>query len=226
MAKASQLITQEEHAAIEAAIQQAETGTSGEIIPVLVSRCSHYSYASYLFGFFTSLIIFIFCWFFFQSLYVDAGSWGNSHTLNVRLSLLLLIMMIAFVWGGALAAFFPRLKLLFVTHRDMQAEVKRRAEEAFFHYGARKTRAATGVVIFVALFEQMVRVQGDSAISEKLTQQDWDAVRDVILQGIQENKVAEGFIQGIKKSGELLRQHFPLEGEASNDLPNNFYIID
>ncbi len=41
-----------------------------------------------------------------------------------------------------------------------------------------------GVLIYLSLFEHRVRVLADDAIQDKVSQSDWEAVRDLIIAGI------------------------------------------
>ncbi len=72
----------------------------------------------------------------------------------------------------------------------------------------------------------MVRILGDDAISNKLSQDDWQEICDIIINGCKTNKVVPGMIDGITMSGRLLGKHFPIEKGDVNELPNELITID
>ena len=107
----------------------------------------------------------------------------------------------------------------------MREEVERRALEAFQRNRVRTTAGGTGVLIYVSLYEHMVRVVGDDATAF-ITQQDWEAVCDLVVQGMKSGRAAEGLAQAIHKAGELLARHCPLQPDDVNELTNELVLID
>ena len=96
----------------------------------------------------------------------------------------------------------------------------------FHRFQVRKTEAGTGILIYVSLYERMVRVQGDDTISAKMDQSDWDAVLDTVIDGLKADRASQGIAQGILKSGELLSHHFPIQPGDVNEIGNDLRIID
>jgi putative membrane protein len=90
----------------------------------------------------------------------------------------------------------------------------------------RKTQEGTGILIYISLHERMVRILGDDSISAKLTQDDWNGVRDTIIEGIRSKRPADGLKEAILKCGELLAQHFPIRPDDANELSNEIHIVD
>ena len=108
----------------------------------------------------------------------------------------------------------------------MREEVGRKALEAFHQFRIRGTQGATGVLIYVSLYEHNVRVLGDEAISEKLKQQDWDDVCNLVVEGMKSKQPAEKLVEAIEICGQLLAEHFPIEEDDQNELPNKLQLID
>ena len=108
----------------------------------------------------------------------------------------------------------------------MKEEVEKAAAEAFQKFRLRRTQSATGVLIYISLYERMVRVMGDDAISAKLEQKDWADVCVIILKGFKEKQVAESFKTAILKCGSLLETHFAIQPGDKDELSNELRIID
>jgi len=108
----------------------------------------------------------------------------------------------------------------------MREEVERRAAEAFQKFRVRGTSGATGILIYVSIYERMVRVMGDDSISAKLDQGAWDEVCRIAMDGLKSGQPAQGLKNAIAKSGELLSKHFPIEPGDENELANELRIID
>jgi len=71
-----------------------------------------------------------------------------------------------------------------------------------------------------------VHVVGDDTINAKLTQDDWQALCDTIIDGFKSGKPEEGMRNGILRCGEMLAQHFPIQAGDTNELSNTLHLID
>ena len=135
-------------------------------------------------------------------------------------------MFVGFVVGSWLAGVFPILCLAFIPRREMVEEVEKRAHEVFSRERVRGTAGSTGILIYVSLYEHMVRVLPDNAIVDKIEQNQWDAVRDLIVDGIKQNRADDGLCQAVLMCGKLLTKHFPRELDDANELHNELRIVD
>jgi putative membrane protein len=226
MKPASQFFSEDERRSIASAVAEAERKTSGEIVPVVAAASGRYDRAEDLSGVVVALAALALAWILFQDVRPVRGDWASGPVLALGLVPLLLIAAGGFILGTAAATLQPVLRLPFVTEREMRAEVERSAAEAFHRFRVRKTAGATGILLYVSLYERMVRVLGDDAISEKLDQKEWDAVRDLIIEGIRAGRAAEGLSRAILRSGELLGLHFPIRPGDVNEIRNELRFID
>ncbi len=224
MKKASHSLTTAQIQELEAAITSAEHNTSGEIVPVIATCSSHYHHANMMVGFVFSLIVFVALW--CMTEIKPSNTWAGEHVLSVSLPIFLLAEIVAFIFGVLLAGLIPHLKLLFISQKEMKLEVTRAAREAFFNLHVAKTRANTGIVIYISLFEHIVCVQGDSAISEKLSQDDWRHIKDLVINDIKKNKLTDGLKKAILEIGTMLSEHFPSASDNPNELHNKVYLLD
>ncbi len=208
------------------ALGDAERRTSGEIVPVVCVASGRYDRAEDLVGVVVSLGTLGVFWYLFQGVDPGGGEWSAGPTVALGYWWVALIVLAGFALGAVLATYFPALRLPFIPRSEMEAEVERRAAEAFSEFRVATTVGATGVLIFISIFEHAVVVRGDDAIGEKLAQEDWNGVRDVILGGIRTGKPADGLEAGIRKCGELLARHFPIEADDVDELRNEVRFLD
>lgn len=225
MRRATKLFNQEEIAAIEAAIRESETKTSAEVVPVVATVSGRYDRAEDLFGFLLALLALGAAWAGLQELVPSTGHWSSEPSLKLGLPLVLAILVVTFFIGIALASWLPFLRLPLIGRREMQEEVERSARETFQRLRVRRTEGATGVLIYVSLYEHMVHVVGDDAISTKLADEDWQAICDTIVSGFKGGKPAEGMRNGIVQCGKLLARHFPIEADDRNELPDTLHLL-
>ncbi len=225
MRKASQFFSDDDRRAIEQAVAAAEARTSAEIIPVVATTSGRYDRAEDLFGVVFALVALSAAWLGLQDIGRPEG-WAGAHEAGLGLVSILLIVLLGFVAGAVLATRVPVLRLPFITRREMQAEVERSAAAAFHQFRLRATAGATGVLIYISLYERMVRVLGDDAIASRLGQSDWEEVRDLVILGIRKGEPAQGLTRAIEKCRDLCAAHFPIQPGDVNELPNALRIID
>jgi putative membrane protein len=225
MKVASQYFTDADNNAIAYAIAEAEKHTSGEIIPVVATVSGRYDRAEDVVGLLFALLFVTTGWFLFQDVQPASG-WGSGFTYAVGIVPLLLIIVLGFFIGALLATLFPVLRTPFIPPGEMQDEVEHRAAEVFQKFRIRKTKGSTGILIYVSLYEHKVRILGDDAISNKLGQDDWQQICDIIIKGCKTNQIVTGLVDGIAKSGELLGKYFPIEEGDVNELANELITID
>jgi len=226
MVRASRLFSEEEKKAVESAIEEAEKKTSGEIVAVVATRSGRYDRAEDTIGVVIGIIAVAVVWLCFQKVEMVQAEWTEAPRLAVSLLVVLLTFVAGFVGGTMLATCVPLLSYPLIPRREREEEVERAAREAFFRFRVRGTRGGTGILVYVSLFERMVRVIGDDAISEKLEESHWNGIRDLIVDGIRRGKPAEGLSAAIKRCGELLAEHFPVEPGDVDELKNELHLID
>lgn len=225
MKKASQLLTNEEKEKILEAIAESEKNTTGEIVPVIASSSGRYDRSEDIVGVFSSIFLVSVVWFLVQGISSNPSHW-DGLSLNLGLGWIILFMFIGFLLGSTIATYFPILKLPFVLNSEINDEIQQRVSESFYRFGVRRTSGATGILIYISLLEKKVVIQGDTAISEKLQQEDWDHICQTIIQGMKNNQPAVGIRAGILQCGDLLKQYFPADPSSINQLKNSLYFID
>ena len=223
MKKASSLINAEDKKAVEAAIAAAERMTAGEIVPVVATVSGRYDRAEDLFGLLFAIVVLTAFWMLFQD--TTEAAW-SAQTTVLGLPTVAGILVGSFVVGAALATHFPVLRLPFIARAEMIEEVERRALEAFQRERIRDTSVGTGLLIYVSLYEHLVKVIGDDAVAAKLSPEELEDICALVVDGLKNGRPAEGLQQAVKKTGELLAPHLPPRTGDANELANHLILID
>lgn len=223
---ASKLFSEADRAAISNAVAEAEKKTTGEIVPVLATASDRYDRAEDLFGLALAVVAVTAAWVFLQDVRPAAGDWRSGPEPSLGLAEILAIFAGAWVVGVVVADKVPFLRRLFAGRWMMKPRVEAAAAEAFERFHARRTKAATGIVIYVSLFERRVAIRADRAISEKVTPVQWSEICAGLTRAMREGRARDGFVEAIGKCGELLARHFPVQPGDANELTNELRVID
>jgi putative membrane protein len=118
----------------------------------------------------------------------------------------------------------PTLKRPFVSASDRQREVEEGALGAFFRRGINDTIDHTGILLYISLFEHKVRVVADKGISEKVDQEVWQAIVDIIISGIHEKRQGTAVAAAVDRCGQILARHFPVKPGDRNELADTIIM--
>ena len=206
------MFTEEDLAKIRTAVCEAERGTRGEIVPMIVPRSAQYREAGHALGVIFALITLsaLLLW--------DRPGWGGI------LSPAWILLAVVVAYGvGDYAGLLPATIRLLTSKERIDSAVRRRAEAAFYEHGLHKTREGTGILIMLSLLERRVQVLADKAINERVPPATWDRIVQELVAAIREGRPTEGFCRAIEKCGDLLAEHFPARpsdnpDELSDDL--------
>ena len=226
MGSASHLFSPSDRQAIQDAIEAAERGTTGEIVPVVASCSGRYDRAEAAVGVLVAIVFLVAGWQLLPVADAAGGSWSGGAWIARGPGPLVALMVLGTLAGHLLATWVPALRLPFIPHREMEEEVGRAAAEGFLRYRVRGTAGGTGILLYVSLFEHRVVVQVDTAIAAKLGDSDWESVRDLLLDGLRNRAPREGFVSAIRRCGEILAEHFPAPTGDRNELGNELHLID
>jgi putative membrane protein len=206
---AKEFMSEEDRGRLDDCIRQAEKRTSGEIVVMVVSSSDHYRQAEAIGGIFFALPAAL-------VLMPLVGGWLWAGTRNVWVFLGLFFVL--FPIAREVVKHSLWLKRRFISIKEIEAEVEEAAVTAFFKKGLYRTREATGVLVFISVFERWVCVLADRGINEKLTADVWQGVVASIVKGIKKQRQADAICQGIGKIGQILAAHFPIKPDDTDEL--------
>ncbi|MBM3553508.1 MAG: hypothetical protein FJX45_17605 [Alphaproteobacteria bacterium] len=188
-------------------IRRAEETTSGEIVCVLARRSSDYAYVPPLWGAFAAL----------------ASPWPMLLFTDLSTREIFAAQIVIFIVATLFVSWGP--VRFFLTPRAVKrARAAREAIEQFFSRGVSATKARTGVLIFVSCAERYARIVADDAIAAKIASEEWRGALELLLNGMRQESVADGFVAAIEECARLLAQHAP-PGASGDELPDKIYVI-
>ena len=196
---------------IQSAVERAEQRTSGEIIPLVVAASYHYPMAGVLGATTLALPPAILLTPFIGGLF-----WIGAHNMWVFIGLFTLL----FAGSHLVIQHLPWLKRLFISQAEIETEVREAAVTSFFREGLYRTRDATGVLLFVSVFEHKVWVLADHGISAKVPPGAWEEVVAGVVAGLKQGHPAEAICQAVERIGAMLEVSFPVKPDDTNELQN------
>lgn len=96
-----------------------------------------------------------------------------------------------------------------------------RAKTVFESLGMHATELKNGVLFYIAYKSHKFAILGDKGIHEKVSQQFWDAEKELLLAHFKEGKYAIGLCKAIGDAGTKLKEHFPYADNDTNELSND-----
>lgn len=201
---------------IKAAVQEAESKISGEIVPVIVGKSDDYIIAHYKASFIAASFVF--------ALIILFDRYAPELTVYDPLLIFLMVVITGFL-GAITARYSGWIKRKLLTQQQMDYATRQRAENAFLEEEVFNTRHRTGIMIFISFFEHEVIVLADSGISKVVDQKEWDKIVSGLTENIQKNKIVEGLEIALKRCGEiLLEKGFQIEADDKNELRDDLRI--
>ncbi len=95
-----------------------------------------------------------------------------------------------------------------------------RAAYVFRELKMHQTQLRNGVLIYIALGSKNLVIMGDAGINQHMNQQEWDGIRDRIIEQFKHAHYEQGIIEGIEAIGKKLQTHFPNAATNANELSN------
>jgi putative membrane protein len=213
-----------EREAINREIAAAEKNTCAEIVPAIAASSGRYDRAEDLGGLLLALVAFTAAWLLFQR-DVPPDEWNAKVSLLLELPALLAILVGGFILGAFVTSRVSWLRRLLATRSEMEEEVVQRAWETFARCRIGRTAEGTGILIYISLFERMVCVLGDDAVAQKLGDEVWTEIKDVIVGGLRSGEPASAIVAAVRRSGELLTRAFPVRAADVNELVNEIQFV-
>lgn len=203
---------------IKAAVHEAESKISGEIVPVFVEKSGFYNVANYRAALLGASVVFL--------LIVISDRYMPSMSIYDRDPLLVFIFVSLGGFVGTLMAnFINPIKRLMLSQNHLDQATHKRAENAFLQEEVFSTRQRTGIMIFVSFFEREVIVMADKGISKVVDQKVWDNLVRGIIESVRNGKTVDGMEAAIKKCGEiLLEKGFVITPDDVNELTDDLRV--
>jgi len=209
--RASELIDPAARQHLEAVVAEAERRTGGEIVVAVVRACDEYGAVGWQLGVALAAAAFLALGWFVAPL-----PWTGY--LAAQAALLLV--------GHALAR-VDAVRRGLLPAALVERRVAERASRCFAEQGLTRTRARTGILIFVALLERRVVVLADEGIHRALDpDESWQHVVELAVAGLRAGRPVEGLEAAVRRCGEILARHLPADVPNPDELPNRLVVLE
>ncbi|MEX2214488.1 MAG: hypothetical protein WD768_10190 [Phycisphaeraceae bacterium] len=225
MPSTDSLFTQAQRDRVTAAVRDAESKTSAQIVPVIARASGRYDRAEDIAGLWLGIVFLIVAWFLYPLPQVEEDSWGGSPAV-IQLMCMIIALIVGFFLGAILADKCRPLRRLFTPRRQMIDEVAARARMAFFDQTLHHTAGATGLLIFISLYEHRAAVLSDQAVLDKLGQPAVQSLCDELTAALKNGDTIEALCVTIALAGEKLGPVLPREAGDVNELDDALVVID
>jgi putative membrane protein len=194
--------------AVAEAVAEAEALTSGEIM-VVIDRAAG-SYRSVPLVMALALALFV-PW---PLLAMTATSAPRIFLIQLICAVLLVATLL---WYGRGGRFVPG----FVKRRRAQDAALRE----FTARGLTRTRARTGVLLYVALQERYAEVLVDTGLDGRIEPQTWRAIIEPLLEAARQDRLRAGLIDAVGAIARVLSAHAPPAPDDIDELPNKVVLL-
>ena len=225
MKRASDLFNEAKREQVEQAVIEAEAKTSCEIVPVVATASGRYDRAEDLIGLWLAVLVASGIWLIFPKQLSESGSWSG---LSVYAGLLIMVagVAVAFIAGAVMGSRIGWLRRMFVPRKEMQDEVNARARAVFFDQRVHHTKDATGLLVYVSLFERMAVVLGDQEVIDSLGQSSLEQLCQLLTESLRQGDAADAICNVIAEAENQLSGPLPRGDEDANELQNALVLIE
>jgi putative membrane protein len=195
-----ELVSDEDRQRIAEAIDDAEAATSAEIVPYVAVQSDTYPAARWRGGLLGALVVVS------GAALLRTGIVPGLTPYLTDLSILAAALVVG-LSGALTAAVAPPILRALTPPDEMGRAVYRRAVEVFLERELFDTRDRTGILLFVSLNEHRIEVLADRGIDAQVDETAWTDVSDHIRQGIEDDRLTQGLLNGIERCGRVLDEH-------------------
>jgi len=200
-------LSQQDHAAVSAAIGAAEARTSGQIVCVLAQSSSDYAYVGVLWA----------------SVVALAAPWPLIYFTAWSVQQIFFIQLVVFIVAGLALSWAP-LRLALVPRAVRRGRAHRAALEQFVLRHVAHSKNRSGVLIFVSLAERYARIIADEGVAAKVQNAEWQGAIDALIAHMRDGRIVQGLVAAVERCGAVLAAHAPPDGSA-DQLPNRLYVM-
>ena len=104
--------------------------------------------------------------------------------------------------------------------KNCKGNVENRALDLFHTLKMDNTKLQNAVLIYVAIEDKTFVIYGDKGINDVVETDFWDSTKNIMQSHFKQGNFKQGLIDGILKSGEQLKKHFPYLDSDTNELTN------
>lgn len=215
-------LSEADRAAVAAAVAAAEARTDGEIVTVVAPRSDGYHDVALHWAVLAMLgalaLLAAFPWV-AERMWALVDPWAARTPTGGLLAAALVLATATFLLARLLLA--PMRVRIALTPGSTEARrVRRRATELFRVAAERRTKARTGVLLYLSLAEHRAEIVADEAIHSRVAPEVWGEAMAVLLRATRDGRPGQGLAAAVERIGVVLAEHFPRTADDANELPD------
>lgn len=194
-------------------IKNTEKKTSAEIVSVIANKSSTTRHIKFTLFLLLSVVTLVLLYGFDFIYYIESSFYVTPviYIFNVFISIILS------------KTFY--IQRLLIPKCDRKFQVENMAELEFYKQRINMTRSKTGLLIYLSLMEKRAVVLCDKSIAKKFPKETWQEIVNTIITSIHNSNIASGLEKGIEECAQRLHEHFPVDADDINELPNSVILI-
>jgi putative membrane protein len=203
------LFNKDQKQRIAQAIDEAEQQTSGELVAVLAQTSDDYLYIPILWAALIALAV--------PGILMLSGwsiDFARIYQFQVSTFILLTIL---FHWRI--------LKMSLIPPLVKKNRAALRARDEFLTLGLHNTSNRGAIMIFVSVAERYVEILADQGVSEKVAEDVWVDIVSEFVGYIKQDDFTSGYVETIKRCGDIMATHFPPGTGKENELTNQLIEV-
>lgn len=204
--------TEDDRRQIEEAIAAAEAETTAEIVPFIATQSDPYPAARWRGGVLGALLALC------TAVLLRTAALPALTPYLTDLSVLAVALGTGAA-GAVTTSIVPAFTRALTPPDERDRAVNRRALEAFMEEEVFNTTGRTGILLFVSLLEHRIEVLADRGVDAAVDETAWADVAERIRQGIEDDRLTRGLLNGIKQCETVLDAHdLTVETDDENQL--------
>ncbi|HEY0270742.1 MAG TPA: hypothetical protein VGC10_07115, partial [Sphingomonas sp.] len=152
-----------------------------------------------------------------------AGGW-EAWSASALLTILLVVLSAKFLaWRYIFGIRALRFALLPPGTRARR--VRRRALLLFRLAAENRTRAKTGVLLYLSLAERRAELVADASINTRVSADTWGHPMAALIEAVRDGRPGDGMVAAVERIGAILAEHFPRSADDTNELPDRLIML-
>ena len=201
------LLTADACARIERAVGAAEAGTAGEIVVMVAARSGQYRSMVPVAALLAGLAL--------PWPLLALTTWSAATILLLQALLAAAIL----VLGSS-----DRLRARLMPARLRRARAREAAQRAFWSRGLGRTRARTGILLYLSMAEQHAEIVADSGILDRVGTERWVLTLSELTAALRAGEAEAGLVRAVERIGAELARHLPPGSDNPDELPNRVIL--
>jgi putative membrane protein len=215
-------LSQTDHDQVTAAVTAAEARTDGEIVTVVAGQSDAYHDVALHWAVLAMLLVLallagwppLALW-----IYGQVGDPWAAPPPGALYTIALVMLAATFLLTRLIFAWRP-LRLILTPRSTKERRVRRRAMALFRTATEKRTRAATGVLLYLSLDERRAELIADEAIHSKVAAEIWGEAMADLIGEVKAGRPGAGMAKAVERIGAVLAEHFPRSADDRNELPD------